>query len=101
MTKTYIAITILSTVIFQFCLTFFTGISLKSDVRLWSSITVAYAVLLPYWGHYLDDYIQSQITLHKERIQNRKQYELFKSGVKDGLFTTDEQVERENRRIVK
>lgn len=47
------------------------------------------------------EYINEQITLHKERIQNRRRYELFKSGVKDGLFTTDEQIERENRRIVK
>lgn len=46
-------------------------------------------------------YIHLQITLRRERIQRRRNYELFKAGTKSGLFTTDEQIEDENRRVVK
>lgn len=99
--KTYITINIIATFIFQFCLGYFWDITLKSASELWWLFTIIFAIIYPFWAHPLDDWIHFEITLHKERIQNRRQYELFKSGVKDGLFTTDEQVERENRRIVK
>jgi len=101
MTKTYITITILTTMFFQFGLTYFTGISLQHDTGLWSVITIAYSVALPFWSHPLDDWIHFQITLHKERAQRRRNYELFRDGVKSGLIATDEQFNDEARKVIK
>lgn len=48
----------------------------------------------------LKTYITRQLNYRREAAQRRRQYELFKAGVKSGLYATDDQVADENRRVI-
>jgi len=99
-TKAYIAISIVSITIFQFVLIYF-GITMRDTFVLWLIISMTFAIVLPFVVHPLLDWIACKITLHRERIQRRRNYELFRDGVKSGLIATDEQFNDEVRKVIK
>jgi len=76
---------------------------LERDGFVWQAgVSFFFAVfnLIPV-GSDMVDKVFEQITLRRERAQRRRNYELFRDGVKSGLITTDEQFNDEARKVIK
>lgn len=72
------------------------------DVMKWLAliIIVCDLELAAHPIEWIATFIKAQLDYRREAAQRRRQYELFKAGVKSGLYATDEQIADENRRVI-